>query len=125
MRKKAVIVVGSHFSGKSLTVNKHLKPLLQINPQAHIFDLNGQKGFVLSQSSEESGQNVEKLIEKYSHFDLFVLASRPETDERSNFKATRAALERASFEVNVVVVHSREETPDKARAIFKLLSQDR
>jgi hypothetical protein len=124
MRKKAVIVVGSHFFGKSLTVNKHLKPLLKINPQAHIFDLNGQKGFVLSQSSEESGQNVEKLIEKYSHFDLFVLVSRPETDEHSNFKAVRAALERTSFEVNVMVVHSREEAPNKAAAIFKLLSQE-
>jgi hypothetical protein len=124
MRKKAVIVVGSHYSGKSLTINKHLKPLLKIHAHAHIFDLNSQKGFALSQSSEESGQNVEKLIQKYSHFDLFVLASRPETDERSNFKETRAVLERASFEVNVVVIHSREEAPAKARAIFKLLSED-
>jgi hypothetical protein len=124
MRKKAVIVVGSHFSGKSLTINKHLKPLLKIQSHAHIFELNGQKGFVLSQSSEESGQNVEKLIQKYAHFDLFVLASRPETDELSNFKETRAALEWASFEVNVVVVHSREEATDKAHAIFKLLNQD-
>jgi hypothetical protein len=124
MRKKAVIVVGSHYSGKSLTINKHLKPLLKIASHAHIFELNGEKGFALSQSSEESGKNVEKLIQKYSHYELFVLAARPEADERSNFKETRAALERASFEVNVVVVHSREEAPAKARAIFKLLSQD-
>jgi hypothetical protein len=116
--------VGSHFSGKSLTINKHLKPLLNIPPHAHIFNLNDRQGFVLSQSSEESGQNVEKLIQKYSHFDLFVLASRPETDERSNFKATRAMLEKASFEVNVVVVHSKNEAPARAREIFKLLSQD-
>jgi hypothetical protein len=52
------------------------------------------------------------------------LASRPETDERSNFKATRAMLEKASFEVNVVVVHSKNEAPARAREIFKLLSQD-
>jgi hypothetical protein len=124
MRKKAVIVVGSHYSGKSLAINRHLKPLLNLSPQAHIFSPNGKKGFVLSQSSEESGQDVEKLVQEYSHYDLFVLAARPQTDERSNFKAVRAALERAAFEVNVVVVHSREEAPDKARAIFKLLSED-
>jgi hypothetical protein len=124
MKKRSVIVVGSHFSGKSTTINKHLKPLLNINPHAHIFNLNGRKGFALSQSSEESGKDIEKLIEKYAHFDLFVLASRPETDERSNFKAARAALERASFEVSVVVVHSREETPEKAREIYELLSQN-
>jgi hypothetical protein len=124
MRKKSVIVVGSHYSGKSLTINKHLKPLLKINPHAHIFSPSGKKGFVLSQSSEESGKDVESLIQKYSHFDLFVLASRPETDERSNFKETRAALERASFLVYVVVVHSRDEAPSKAHEIFRLLTED-
>lgn len=124
MRKKSVIVVGSHFSGKSLTINKHLKPLLKINPHAHIFSPPGKKGFVLSQSSEESGKDVEQLIQKYAHFDLFVLASRPETDKLSNFKATRAALEKASFLVYVVVVHTRKEAPEKAREILKLLSQE-
>jgi hypothetical protein len=124
MRKKSVIVVGSHYSGKSLTINKHLKPLLNIKPHAHIFRPQGKQGFVLSQSSEESGKDVEQLIEKYSHFDLFVLASRPETDERSNFKATRAALEKASFLVYVVVVHDRKEAPEKAREILKLLNEE-
>ena len=124
MRKKSVIVVGSHFSGKSLTINKHLKPLLNIKEHAHIFSPPGKKGFVLSQSSEESGKDVEKLIEKYAHFDLFVLASRPETDERSNFKATRAALEKASFLVYVVVVHARNEAPAKAKEILKLLNEE-
>ena len=124
MRKKSVIVVGSHFSGKSLTINKHLKPMLHIKERAHIFNPPGKKGFVLSQSSEESGKDVEQLIEKYAHFDLFILASRPETDKLSNFKETRAALEKASFLVYVVVVHDKKEAPAKAKEILKLLDEE-
>lgn len=122
MAKQSVLVVGHHFSGKSKTINQYLKPLLKIGPHAHIFSINGWRGFVLSQSSEESNQNVQQLIEKYSHFDLFVLACRPETDEHSNLKAAQIALKKASFKVDVVAVRSHEEAPDKAREIFDLLS---
>jgi hypothetical protein len=122
MTKKSVLVVGHHFSGKSKTINQYLKPLLNINTHAHIFHVNGWRGFVLSQSSEESEKDVHQLIEKYSHFDLFVLACRPESDERSNLKAVQNALEKASFKVSVVAIHTPEEAPDKAREIFELLS---
>jgi hypothetical protein len=122
--KKSVLLVGSHFSGKSTTINEHLKPLLKISPHAHIFELNGRMGFVLSQTSEESKRDVEKLVQKYSDYDLFVLASRPETEAWSNFRIAQAALEKASFEVSAVFVHSPNEARQKAAEIFGILNAD-
>ena len=120
--KKSVLVTGSHLVGKSKTINEHLKPMLKISPNAHIFELNGKMGFVISQSSEESHREVEKLINKYSDYDLFVLASRPEDEKGSNFKAAQTTLEKAAFDVMVVSVHSPDEAPDKATEIYKILN---
>jgi hypothetical protein len=53
--KKAVIVVGSHFSGKSNTITKYFKPLVGIQGNKRAFNLNGEVGRVLSQSLEEKG----------------------------------------------------------------------
>ena len=52
--KKAIILVGAHHVGKSLTINQHLKPMLKISHDAHVFQLGGKTGFVLSQSAEEA-----------------------------------------------------------------------
>jgi hypothetical protein len=64
------------------------------------------------------------LIEKYSDYDLFVLASRTETEPNSNFQTARKLLEQASFTVNVVTVHSPEEAPGKASEIFSILASN-
>lgn len=122
--KKSVLVTGNHLVGKSKTINEHLKPMLKISPHAHIFELNGKMGFVISQSSEESHKDVKALIEKYSDYDLFVLASRPETEPDSNFQTAQKLLEQASFAVNVVTVHSPEEAPGKASEIFSILASN-
>lgn len=42
--KIAVIVVGSHYAGKSKTINKYLKPRLKIRSRAHKFTLGGASG---------------------------------------------------------------------------------
>jgi hypothetical protein len=122
--KKSVLVVGSHLVGKSTTINEHLKPLLKISPHAHIFELNGKMGFVISQSSEESHKDVEALIHKYSDYDLFVLASRPEYETESNFEAAKEALKKASYDVNVVKVASLDEAPEKANEVFEILNSN-
>lgn len=122
--KKSVLVAGSHLVGKSKTINEHLKPMLKISPHAHIFELNGKMGFVISQSSEESHRDVIALIEKYADYDLFVLASRPEDETGSNFQTAQDTLEKASFDVRVVTVHSPDEASDKAREIYKILSSN-
>ncbi len=64
--KKAVIVVGKHDVGKSKTINDHLKPKLRIGKHKHKFTRNGKEGFILSQSFEEAGRDVDFVVSKYS-----------------------------------------------------------
>lgn len=119
--KKAVILVGAHHVGKSLTINEHLKPMLKISPDAHIFELNGKTGFVLSQSAEEAERDVVATVEKYSEYDILVLAARPHFDPESKLKLLRSMLQKASFVANEVAIHSKEEAPQTAKAIFDRL----
>jgi hypothetical protein len=121
--KKAVILVGAHHVGKSLTINEHLKPMLGIKSQAHLFELEEKKGFVLSQSAEEAERDVEATVKKYSDHDFLVLAARPFSDPASQLKLLRSMLQKASFVVNEVAIHSGTEAPKKAREIFGMLSK--
>lgn len=75
--KKAVIVVGSHYAGKSKTINVHLKQKLGIAKHEHKFTRNGKAGFILSQSFEEADRDVDYVIKKYVAYDLLVLSARP------------------------------------------------
>src|SRR6185369_11011568 len=101
MLKIAVVVVGSHYAGKSKTINKHLKPRLGIRSRAHKFILRRARGRVLSQSQEEAAKrsgfarsqsleesrrtsaDVRALIRAYSSFDRLVLAARPSDETPS------------------------------------------
>ena len=51
--KKAVIVVGSHYAGKSKTIRKFFKPLVGISGNRRLFQIGQHDGAVLSQSLEE------------------------------------------------------------------------
>ena len=51
--KRAVIVVGSHYAGKSKTIKKFFKPLVGISGNRRLFQLDNYGGAVLSQSLEE------------------------------------------------------------------------
>lgn len=100
--KKAVIVVGSHYAGKSKTINKYLKPKLGIERDDHKFTRNGQDGYVLSQTFEEADRDVQKIVNKYSHYDLLVVAARPANESPSYLMELTAELQNAGYQVSTV-----------------------
>ena len=122
--KKAIILVGAHHVGKSLTINEHLKPLLNISLDAHIFKMNGKKGFILSQSAEEAERDVAATVEKYSDYDILVLAARPFSDPVSLLKPLRTLLQEAAFVTSEMAIHSKAEAPQKAKEIFEALKSN-
>jgi hypothetical protein len=120
--KKAVIVVGAHLVGKSFTINENLKPLLGINPEAHVFKIGDQTGYILSQSLEEADREVEETIEQYCGYDLMVFAARPYSEPGSKLKLMTSLLNRKKFSVSEIAIHSKSEAPKKAREIFNILN---
>ena len=100
--KKAVIVVGSHYVGKSKTIKRHLKPKLGIGRDEHKFTRNSQSGFVLAQTFEEANRDLQETVNKYSHYDLLVLPARPENESPSCLVELRAELRNAGYRVNTV-----------------------
>jgi len=102
--KIAVIFVGSHFVGKSLTINEFLKPLLGISGRTRFFVLDEKHGCVLSQSFEESGRDAEDRIEAYAHLDLLVLAARPATERASKLTLVEKCLRKKGFTVHHIQI---------------------
>src|SRR5690348_12764366 len=82
-KKIAVIVVGSHFAGKSKTINKYLKKRLEISERAYTFYLNDKRGYIVSQTLEESGRELDDFFEKCEDFHYVVVPCRP-ADERGS-----------------------------------------
>jgi hypothetical protein len=122
MRKIAVIVVGSHYAGKSKTINKYLKRRLGIESRAHKFTLGNARGKVLSQSREEAAKrlgfarsqsleesqrtsaDVLRLIRANSSFDRLVFAARPSNEKPSFLFLLKSALKANGFRVFLVRV---------------------
>jgi hypothetical protein len=120
MLKIAVIVVGSHYAGKSKTINKHLKWRLGIRSRAHKFTLRGACGKVLSQSREEAARrsgfarsqsleesrrtsaDVRNLIRAISSFDRLVFAARPSDEKPSFLPLLKSSLGANGFRVFLV-----------------------
>ncbi len=102
--KKAVIVVGSHYVGKSKTIREHLKPKLGIGKDDHIFHRNNQTGYILSQSLEEANRSIDNVIKAYGHYSLLVLAARPAEDTPSNLKEAISKLRSAGYRVSEVAI---------------------
>ena len=107
--KKAVIVVGTHYAGKSKTIREHLKPKLGIAKNEHKFIRNGKAGFVLSQSLEEADRDVDYVIKKYVIYDLLVLSSRPAHERPSCLNELKAKLQTAGYRVSEVLVDRTDE----------------
>lgn len=128
--KIAVIVVGSHHTGKSTTINEHLKPKLGIGKKKHRFTLDKDKGLVLSQSFEEADScPEEKLNSRRLHYNLLVLAARPEKEEPSSLLKVEDILKKAGFTCHRVEMDERpaKEKEDnyfesKANEILALLT---
>lgn len=140
--KRAVIVVGPHYAGKSKTINKYFKPMLNIRPRAHKFTLNGTKGMVLSQSREEAvhrcgfvrSQSLEesrrtpfgvtRLIRTNAHFNFLVLAARPSNESISFLVQLKSVLRRNQYRVFLVRVaakHPEQFYIERARKILRYL----
>ncbi len=103
--KKAVIVVGYHYAGKSKTINKYLKLKLEIGTDEHKFTRNGMGGFILSQSFEESNKVVDEMIDKYAKkYDLLVLPARPADEKISCLNPVSSRLKANAFRVSEVSV---------------------
>ena len=124
--KKAVIVVGKHYVGKSKTINNHLKPKLKIGKRNHKFSRNGQEGFILSQSFEEAGRDVDFVVSKYSRYDLLVLSARPANETPSCLVEAESKLKNAGYQVYLVDVGKRSDNgyyDGKADEIIKYLDK--
>lgn len=103
--KKIVITVGSHFVGKSKTINKYLKPKLGIGPRKHKFIRNNQNGFILSQSFEEADRDVDYVIKNYAVYELLVLAARPAHEKPSFLEEAKNRFSSAGYRVSKVVIN--------------------
>lgn len=111
--KKAVIVVGSHFAGKSKTINLHLKKKLGIGEKTHKFTRKGQEGFILSQSFEEADRDVDDVISNYTDaYELLVLAARPNNEDLSCLKEAKVKLSEAGYRVKEVFVSRGDDNDD-------------
>lgn len=105
--KKAVILTGTHYIGKSRTINNYLKPKLGIGVYKHKFTRNGQDGFILSQTCEEAHRNIDDVVTRYCHYELLVLASRPSYETPSCFDQLRSKLSNAGYRVDETVISSK------------------
>ncbi|MBL8494119.1 MAG: hypothetical protein JNM37_07660 [Rhodocyclaceae bacterium] len=123
--KIAVIVVGSHFTGKSRVINAYLKPLLGLSLRQRLFHRKGKSGCILSQSLEESRSEGKDKIQRHAHFDLLVLAARPDTESPSQLLATEKLLTKHGFKRFRVVMDGDPQSEPyckrKAKEILKHL----
>jgi hypothetical protein len=103
--KKAVVVVGRHYVGKTRTINSHLKPLLGLTLRQSQFELNGKKGRVWSQSLEEANRSIEYFIRICIRYDLIVVPCRPVNDPDSLLGEVRTRLEENGFTVRQVHIN--------------------
>jgi hypothetical protein len=120
--KKAVIVVGPHFSGKSKTIKKYFKPLVEISGSQRTFELNEKPGRVLSQSLEEKrlgrvlSQSIEEkgitdvkaFLSRYLFCQWLVLAARPLDERGSHLNELKMILNSKGFSVHVVEVDKNQ-----------------
>jgi len=100
--KKVIIAVGSHHSGKSVTINNCLKQLLKIKKTAYLFTRNGRNGKIMSQSFEEASYRKPENVISYLKYDILVLATRPENEKISYLKEIKKYCVDAGYKVSEV-----------------------
>jgi len=126
--KRAVIVVGSHNVGKSMTINKYFKPLIGLRPKQRNFtdgralsqSIEEKVGTILSQTLEEKGLLiVDEFVERYYGFKYLVCAARPESEKGSLLKKLLSKLESRGFQVTIVKIEN-----GKPNSYYKEKAQD-
>ena len=139
--KKAVIVVGSHYAGKSKTINQFFKPLVGLSGRQRRFYLAnfagavfsqsleerfGYDGILFSQSLEEKGiRDVRAVVADCQHYQRLVFAARPENEAVSLYGSLKSELETQGFSVATVrVVRNQPEAfyADCAKQIIQQLN---
>lgn len=98
--RKAFVVVGKHYSGKSRTLRK-LKQKLGMGNGPY-FTRNDQSGCVLVQTCEEAEGDVKDRVKKYSGCDYLVLAARPANEKLSYQIELEAELKKAGYQVKML-----------------------
>jgi len=138
--RTAVIVVGSHHAGKSKTIREFLKPMLGIGKSAHIFSLDKREGHIASQSREEATwqrnakgrvdsqsleeagrKDVARTVRRHTHYDLRIMAARPQGEEGSLLNRLREALEDENYRVNVINVTARQSESEYEASAAEIL----
>lgn len=137
--KKAVIVEGQHYAGKSKTIIKYFKPLIGLTSRARNFKLDGVSGRVYSQSREEAARlrgcvrsqsleesgrtarEVAKLIRTNANFELLVFAARPEGEEGSFLPLLKRQLRAVGYRVLVVQIIPKQPENFYAKSGRKIL----
>jgi chlorite dismutase len=117
--KRARIVVGGHYAGKSKTIKEYVKPQLGIGKRARKFTLNGQIGRVFTQSFEEANRDVRQSVKVYIRFgiEVLILACRPATESGSRLQELTSELKTAGYEVETIdIVALQPESYYKAKA---------
>ncbi len=118
--------MGKHFAGKSKTIREYLKPKLGLTKDQKKFLLNGEYGYILSQSFEEGNRNVDEMIKKYSHYNYLVLAGRPKNENGSLVERMENKLISENYTVEIFeVIKSDDENyyNEKANEIHEWLRQ--
>lgn len=120
--KKAVVVVGPHFSGKSKTIKKYFKRLVGLSEGQRSFTLRDKLGRVLSQSLEEKRlgrvlsqtaeekrlPNLFEFLSRYLSCNWLVMAARPRDEPGSHYREIVATLKQSGFSVHTVYVRAGE-----------------
>jgi hypothetical protein len=128
--KRAVILAGSHWSGKNSTINDFLKPMLKspdgktMGPGDHKFILNTRLGYILSQSFAEALKEFLVYSEKYFRHELLIFSGRPETKPGSKHNPVREALEKAGYLVTAITIKGGDDKQHKAKEIFDVLNSN-
>lgn len=117
--RRAVIVTGSHYAGKSKTIRNFFKPLVGISGNQRLFQVGPHGGAALSQSLEERFGNAHVLsqsleekglayvagvVSKYGDYEALVFAARPSCETPSLYNELKTELERRGFSVATVSV---------------------
>jgi hypothetical protein len=119
--KKAAILVGSHFSGKSKTITKYFKPMIGLSGHQRNFsegrvlsqsiEEKEVDGRVLSQSIEERvNESVKDFLSKYGDKKFLVCAARPPGESPSVFNALKTQLECDGFDV--LTINIQKDQPE-------------
>lgn len=123
----AVLVVGSHYSGKSRTINHFLKPKLGIGNNIRIrkFTINGKQGIIWAQSPEESDRDIKYLLEICFRYEIVVIPCRPPNETPSYYTTLVDGLKSRRFRISVVQLvrtGSEQYHREKGKEIYDLIN---